>query len=62
MVAHLLAHGGFDPALGARPMRGAVQRLVEGPIAERILAGELVPGDEVEVAVEAGALAFRRIG
>jgi ATP-dependent Clp protease ATP-binding subunit ClpC len=62
VVEHLLANGGFDPALGARPVRGAVQRLVEGPIAERILAGELVPGDELEVAVESGALAFRRIG
>ncbi|MBS1111422.1 MAG: ATPase, partial [Anaeromyxobacteraceae bacterium] len=62
VVEHLLANGGFDPSLGARPMRGAVQRLVEGPIAERILAGELVPGDELEVAVESGQLAFRRIG
>jgi len=62
VIEHLLANGGFDPSLGARPMRGAVQRLVEGPIAERILRGELVPGDEVEVAVEDGALAFRRIG
>jgi ATP-dependent Clp protease ATP-binding subunit ClpC len=62
VVEHLLSNGGFDPSLGARPMRGAVQRLVEGPIAERILAGELVPGDELEVAVEAGLLAFRRIG
>ena len=62
VVEHLLVHGGFDPALGARPVRGAVQRLVEGPIAERILAGELVPGDELEVALESGALAFRRIG
>jgi ATP-dependent Clp protease ATP-binding subunit ClpC len=62
VVEHLLVNGGFDPSLGARPMRGAVQRLVEGPLAERILAGELVPGDELEVAVESGALAFRRIG
>ncbi len=62
VVEHLLSNGGFDPSLGARPMRGAVQRLVEGPIAERILAGELVPGDELEVAVEEGQLAFRRIG
>ncbi|HEY6003896.1 MAG TPA: ATP-dependent Clp protease ATP-binding subunit, partial [Anaeromyxobacter sp.] len=38
-VAFLLEHGGWDPALGARPMRGAVQRLVEAPLAERILAG-----------------------
>ncbi|MGA8891270.1 MAG: ATP-dependent Clp protease ATP-binding subunit, partial [Anaeromyxobacteraceae bacterium] len=62
VIEHLLVNGGFDPSLGARPMRGAVQRLVEGPIAECILKGELVPGDEVEVAVEDGALAFRRIG
>jgi ATP-dependent Clp protease ATP-binding subunit ClpC len=59
-VDHLLDHGGWDPALGARPMRGAVQRLVEAPLAERILAGELGAGDEVVVDVEAGALTFRR--
>jgi ATP-dependent Clp protease ATP-binding subunit ClpC len=59
-VAHLLDHGGWDPALGARPMRAAVQRLVEAPLAERILAGEYGAGDEVAVDVDAGALAFRR--
>jgi ATP-dependent Clp protease ATP-binding subunit ClpC len=59
-VAHLLDHGGWDPALGARPMRGAVQRLVEAPLAERILAGEFGPGDDVRVDVENGALVLRR--
>jgi ATP-dependent Clp protease ATP-binding subunit ClpC len=59
-VLHLLDHGGWDPALGARPMRVAVQRLVEAPLAERILAGELGPGDEVTVELGDGALAFRR--
>jgi ATP-dependent Clp protease ATP-binding subunit ClpC len=59
-VAHLLDHGGWDPALGARPMRGAVQRLVEAPLAERILAGELGAGDEVLVDAAGGKLAFRR--
>jgi ATP-dependent Clp protease ATP-binding subunit ClpC len=60
VVDHLLGQGGYDPALGARPVRGAVQRLVEGPIAERILAGEFGAGDEVEVAVEGEALRFRK--
>jgi len=60
VVEHLLAKGGFDPALGARPVRGAVQRLVEGPLAERILSGEFSPGDEVEVSVAGGELRFRR--
>ncbi len=59
-VTHLLDHGGWDPALGARPMRGAVQRLVEAPLAEKILAGELRPGDTVAIDVRGGALAFAR--
>ena len=60
MVGHLLRSGGFDPQLGARPMRQVVQRLVEGPLAERILAGEFGSGDRVRVAVSAGQLAFTR--
>jgi ATP-dependent Clp protease ATP-binding subunit ClpC len=59
-VAHLLDHGGWDPALGARPMRAAVQRLVEAPLAERILAGELGPGDRIAIDAVAGALRFDR--
>ncbi|HEX9399650.1 MAG TPA: hypothetical protein VF912_06030, partial [Anaeromyxobacter sp.] len=47
------------PALGARPMRSAVQRLVEAPIAERILAGEFGPGDEIAVDAQDEALSFR---
>jgi ATP-dependent Clp protease ATP-binding subunit ClpC len=37
-------------------MRSAVQRLVEAPLAEKILAGELRPGDEVRVDAEGGIL------
>ena len=61
VVAHLLASGGFDPQLGARPMRQTVQRLVEGPLAERILQGEFGQGDRVHVALAAGELAFSRL-
>ncbi|MHB1844211.1 MAG: AAA family ATPase [Deltaproteobacteria bacterium] len=60
VVDFLVEHGGFDPELGARPLRQTLQRLLEGPLAERILAGDLSPGDLVSVEVEAGALAFRR--
>jgi ATP-dependent Clp protease ATP-binding subunit ClpC len=56
----LLDGGGWDPALGARPMRGAIQRLVEGPLAERILAGTFSPGDVVQVEAADGALRFVR--
>jgi ATP-dependent Clp protease ATP-binding subunit ClpC len=60
VVGHLLRSGGFDPQLGARPMRQVVQRLVEAPLAERILSGEFGSGDRVRVAVEAGQLLFER--
>ena len=51
-VTYLIEHGGYDPALGARPMRQALQRLVEAPIAEEILSGNLERGDRAVVAVE----------
>src|SRR6266568_4009358 len=60
VAEHLLDHGGFDPTLGARPMRGAVQRLVEAPLADAILQGRVAPGEVVRVRVDAGELSFGR--
>ncbi|MBK7858764.1 MAG: AAA family ATPase [Archangiaceae bacterium] len=60
VVKLLLSRGGFDPALGARPMRQTVQRLVEGPLAERILSGELRQGDRVRIGVQGDQLTFAR--
>ena len=60
VVSLLLKSGGFDPTLGARPMRQTVQRLVEGPLAERILAGDFGEGDQVRVEVLSGQLHFIR--
>jgi ATP-dependent Clp protease ATP-binding subunit ClpC len=53
-IAALLDAGGFDVELGARPMRRAIGRLVEAPIAEMILRGDLRPGDVAMVEVEDG--------
>jgi ATP-dependent Clp protease ATP-binding subunit ClpC len=50
----LLDGGGYDPELGARPMRRAIGRLVEAPIAEMVLRGELESGDVAVVTVESG--------
>ena len=47
----LLARKGFDPALGARPLRRAIQRFVEDPLSEQILAGSWPPGQTVLVDV-----------
>ncbi len=44
-IEHLLDEGGFDPSLGARPMRRAIARMVEAPLAEKLLSGELGQGD-----------------
>lgn len=55
-VEALLDAGGFDPEMGARPMRRAIGRHVEAPIAEMILKGVLTRGDVATVDVEAGQI------
>ncbi|MGL3150424.1 ATP-dependent Clp protease ATP-binding subunit [Microbacterium sp. A82] len=49
---------GFDPALGARPLRRAMQREIEDHLSERILHGELNSGDHVKVDAEDGKFLF----
>jgi ATP-dependent Clp protease ATP-binding subunit ClpC len=44
-----IADKGFDPAFGARPLKRAIQKYLEDPIAEEILKGELTQGDTMEV-------------
>jgi ATP-dependent Clp protease ATP-binding subunit ClpC len=53
---YLLEHGGFDPSLGARPMKRTIARLIEAPLAEKILSGELSPKSAALVSVENGEL------
>ncbi|MBI4952182.1 MAG: AAA family ATPase [Myxococcales bacterium] len=57
VVDALLAAGGFDPELGARPMRRTIARLVEAPLAELILQGRLGRGATASVRVVAGEIA-----
>ncbi len=56
----LLAKSGFDSAMGARPLRRAIQRLVEDPLSEQLLAGEWLPGDTVLVTVEGEQIVFHK--
>ncbi|PTB84652.1 type VI secretion system ATPase TssH, partial [Pseudidiomarina aestuarii] len=44
-----LAAAGFDPVFGARPLKRAIQQELENPLAQRILAGELMPGRLIKV-------------
>ncbi|MGH2694771.1 MAG: ATP-dependent Clp protease ATP-binding subunit [Actinomycetota bacterium] len=50
----LLAEKGYDPALGARPLRRAIQRLIEDPISEKILWKEYEAGETIIVDVTTG--------
>ncbi|MDO8987787.1 MAG: ATP-dependent Clp protease ATP-binding subunit [Coriobacteriia bacterium] len=54
----ILAKEGFDPSMGARPLRRAIQRLVEDQLSEQILAGQWQEGDVIETYAVEGALAF----
>jgi ATP-dependent Clp protease ATP-binding subunit ClpB len=55
----LLAREGYDPVYGARPLRRAIQRNLENPLARRILAGEFAPGATVAIDVSPdGGLTF----
>jgi ATP-dependent Clp protease ATP-binding subunit ClpC len=45
----LLVDQGFDPTMGARPLRRAIQRLIEDPVADEVLAGALPAGTTIEV-------------
>ena len=54
----LLAHEGFDPAFGARPLKRVIQRRLEDPIALSILRGRYHDGDVITVDVVDGDLAF----
>jgi ATP-dependent Clp protease ATP-binding subunit ClpC len=53
-----LVQKGYDPTYGARPMRRAVERYLEDPLAEEILKGNLHDGDPVQVTVENDKLMF----
>jgi ATP-dependent Clp protease ATP-binding subunit ClpA len=55
-----LAEAGWDPDFGARPLKRALQRLVENPLALRLLEGEFEEGDTVQVDVENGELVFEK--
>src|SRR5512132_1556362 len=54
----LIAEAGWDPAYGARPLKRAIQRLLENPLALRLLEGEFVDGDTIRAYAELGEIRF----
>lgn len=56
----LLADQGFDPDMGARPLRRVIQHKVEDPLSDSLLSGEFEDGDTVQVEVEDGEIVLKR--
>ena len=53
-----LADAGFDPVYGARPLKRAIQEMVGNPLAQALLAGEIQPGQMVQIDVKGDRLNF----
>jgi ATP-dependent Clp protease ATP-binding subunit ClpC len=64
-VIDRLALVGFDPQYGARPLRRAVQRLVEDPLSDEVLLGRFTSGDTIEAVLdgegETAVVVFRKV-
>jgi ATP-dependent Clp protease ATP-binding subunit ClpB len=58
----LLFREGYDPQFGARPLKRAIQRLIQDPLAMKLLDGEVLPGETVEVDADLkkGTMTFAR--
>jgi ATP-dependent Clp protease ATP-binding subunit ClpB len=57
-----LAEAGWDPTYGARPLKRAIQRMLENPLALRLLEGEFAEGDTVRTDAKDGELVFEKAG
>jgi len=55
-----LVEKGFDPVYGARPLRRAIQRYIEDPLAEEVLRGRFEPGDTIMVVRQDEKLSFKK--
>jgi ATP-dependent Clp protease ATP-binding subunit ClpB len=55
----LIAEKGYDPAYGARPLKRTIQRLIQDPLAVKILEGEFKEGDQVEIDAGGDTLQFK---
>jgi ATP-dependent Clp protease ATP-binding subunit ClpB len=57
----VIVETGWDPSFGARPLKRAIQRLIENPLAQHLLAGDFAAGDTVLVDAENGEIAFTKV-
>ncbi len=58
-VMHNICEAGFDPVYGARPLKRAIQQLLENPLAQQILAGDFQAGQTIKVTLSDNRLVFQ---
>ena len=58
-VKELLAQRGYDPVYGARPLKRVIQKMVETPLAKRIMAGEVPDGSQVRLTTDEQGIVFQ---
>ena len=59
-VMNKISAAGFDPVYGARPLKRAIQTLIENPLAQEILTGKFVSGDTISIGLDGGKVVFRK--
>lgn len=58
-VKDYLAHEGFDPVYGARPLRRAIQRMIENPLSRHIIGGKFKKGSTIKIDIDRGEITFQ---
>ena len=57
-VLDKVAEAGFDPVYGARPLKRAIQQLIENPLSQDVIAGRFAPGDTIRARIEGEKIIF----
>jgi ATP-dependent Clp protease ATP-binding subunit ClpB len=55
----LLMREGYDPSYGARPLKRAIQTLIQNPLAVKLLQGEIAPGQTIKVSASGDTMSFQ---
>jgi len=58
-VINALVAEGYDPVYGARPLKRVIQKRIENPLAQMLLAGKFSPDETVKVGLQEGEFTFK---
>lgn len=58
LVLTKVSEAGYDPVYGARPLKRAIQQMIENPLSQDLIAGQFLPGDVISVSLDAEKIVF----